>query len=166
MCKRLPRATRAFRLDTLALDSQAAHVTAGASAATETAILIEAFSLLVVVLVVAVRQVAELELVLHIIVVHQACAFAGAAAPPCPATVALQIQFLTSAQLHATAGGKAANGIAGDAVRSVVSVRVCAVGVLAREIQQVYAREDDQETAEQRDGVYGGGCVEALEEEA
>lgn len=41
-----------------------------------------------------------------------------------------------------------------------------AVGVVAREVEEVYAGEDDEEAAEQGDGVDGGGGVEALEEEA
>jgi len=41
-----------------------------------------------------------------------------------------------------------------------------AVGVLSREVKEVYTGEDDEETAEKRDGIYGGGGVEALEEEA
>lgn len=47
-----------------------------------------------------------------------------------------------------------------------MAVRVCAVGVFAREVQQVYAGENYQEAAEERDRVYDRGCVEALEEEA
>ena len=40
-----------------------------------------------------------------------------------------------------------------------------AVGVVAREVEQVDAGEDDKEAAEKRDCVYGGGGVEALEEQ-
>ena len=36
----------------------------------------------------------------------------------------------------------------------------------SREVQEIYAREDDEETAEQGDGVDCGCSVEALEEEA
>jgi hypothetical protein len=43
---------------------------------------------------------------------------------------------------------------------------VGAVGVFSREIEEVDAGKDDEEAAEQGDGVYGGGGVEALEEEA
>lgn len=68
MC--LPRAGGALGLDALALNSQAAHIAPGAGAAAQAAILVEAFPLLVAVFVVAVGEVAELELVLDVVVVH------------------------------------------------------------------------------------------------
>lgn len=40
-----------------------------------------------------------------------------------------------------------------------------AVRIGAGEVQQVDAREDDEEAAEEGDCVYGRGCVEAAEEE-
>tara|TARA_R110002003_G_scaffold244_4_gene17418 strand:- start:2262 stop:2459 length:198 start_codon:yes stop_codon:yes gene_type:complete len=40
-----------------------------------------------------------------------------------------------------------------------------AVGILAREVQKVDAREDDEEAAEEGDCVHSGSGIEALEEE-
>lgn len=40
-----------------------------------------------------------------------------------------------------------------------------AVGVFAAKVEQIDAREDDEEAAEEGDGVDGGCGVEALEEE-
>jgi hypothetical protein len=37
------------------------------------------------------------------------------------------------------------------------------IGVVARKVEEVDTGEDDEETAEQGDCVYGGGGVEALE---
>ena len=41
-----------------------------------------------------------------------------------------------------------------------------AIGVLTREVEEVYAGEDDEEAAEQRDGVDSRRSVEALEKQA
>jgi hypothetical protein len=40
-----------------------------------------------------------------------------------------------------------------------------AVGVVAREVEEVYTGEDDEETTKERNRVYGGRSVKALEEE-
>jgi hypothetical protein len=45
------------------------------------------------------------------------------------------------------------------------SERSVAVWIVAREIKEVDAREDDEKSAEQRDCVYSGCGVEALEKE-
>ena len=42
---------------------------------------------------------------------------------------------------------------------------VSPIGVIAREIEEIDAGKYDKEAAEERDGVYGRGGVEALEEE-
>jgi hypothetical protein len=39
-----------------------------------------------------------------------------------------------------------------------------AVGVVAREVEKVYAGKDDEEAAEEGDCIYGGCGVEALEQ--
>ena len=82
------------------------------------------------------------------------------------AAVGLEVQFLAAPGLHAAARGEAGHGVRGDAVGRCVARVVDAVGVFAREVEEVDAGEDDEEAAEQGDGVDGGGGVEALEEEA
>lgn len=74
--------------------------------------------------------------------------------------------------VSAAAGLHRAPGlVAGDAVRrhSVVLHlgvdQLVSVRIVPREVQQVDAREDDQEATEQRDRVHGFGGVEALEED-
>ena len=68
--------------------------------------------------------------------------------------------------MHAATGREAADSVAGDAVGHCVAECVCAIGVFARKVEEVDAGEDDEEAAKERDGVYGGGGVEALEQEA
>lgn len=160
----LPRTGGALRLYGLPLNPQATHITPRAGAAAQPPIFIKALALPVI-LVVAVRQIAELKLVLDVVVVHQAGTLA-ARAPPHAAAVALHVQFLAPAGLHAAPCGEAADSVARNAVAQRVAERVRAVGVIAREVEEVHAGEDDEEAAEERDGVYGGGGVEALEEEA
>lgn len=41
---------------------------------------------------------------------------------------------------------------------------VSSVWIVAREVEKIDSGKDDEETAEQGDGVYGGRGVEALEE--
>ena len=75
------------------------------------------------------------------------------------------MKLAAAARLHGAAGGEAGEGVAGSAVGELVA-EVIAVGVLAREVEEVDAREDDEEAAEKRNCVYGGCGVEALEEQA
>lgn len=168
----LPRRTRALRLETLPLHPQTPHITPGAGPPTKPPLLIEAFPLLppIAVLIIAIHQLAQLELVLDIVVVHEARALAHAAAagaaPHVAAAVGLEVEFLAAAGLHAAARGEAGHGVRGDAIGVCVARVVDTVGVFPREVEEVDAGEDDEEAAEQGDGVNGGGGVEALEEEA
>lgn len=88
---------------------------------------------------------------------HEAGALACAAvsADAAAGAVALEVEFLAAAQLHAAAGGEAADGVAGNAVGHCVAMGAGAVGVFAREVEEVYAGEDDEEAAEEGDGVDG-----------
>ena len=74
-----------------------------------------------------------------------------------------------AAGLHAAAGAHAGDGVGGDAVVVVLGQRFGgergALGIFAREVEQVDAGEDDEEAGEERDGVDGGGGVEAAEED-
>lgn len=75
-----------------------------------------------------------------------------------------------AAGLHAAAGAEGGHGVGGHGVLGVaeeVQGRVAVAGgvVAARQVQQVDAREDDEEAAEQADGVDGRGGVEAAEED-
>lgn len=160
-------------METLPLHPQTPHITPGAGPPTKPPLLIEALPLLpplAVHLIIAVHQLAQLELVLDVVVVHQARALAHAAAagaaPHVAAAVGLEVELLAAAGLHAATRGEAGHGVRGDAVGVRVARVVDAVGVFAREVEEVDAGEDDEEAAEQGDGVDGGGGVEALEEEA
>jgi hypothetical protein len=64
--------------------------------------------------------------------------------------------------LHGAAGREAREGVAGGAVGELVA-EVIAVGIFAREVEEVDARKDDKEATEKRDCVYSGSGVEALE---
>jgi hypothetical protein len=75
------------------------------------------------------------------------------------------LRFAATSTLHGAAGREAGNGVGGRAVGEGRAEVAVAVGVVAREVEEVDAGEDDEEAAEKGDCVYGRGGVEALEEE-
>jgi hypothetical protein len=76
-----------------------------------------------------------------------------------------------AASLHRTTGEGTRHGIGGDAVQikaAAISVQlhvIVAFGVLTREVEEVDAGEDYEETTQERDCVDGIAGVEALEED-
>lgn len=65
--------------------------------------------------------------------------------------------------MHTSARRKSRYAIGRWCVRESASQRVPSVRVIAGEIQEVHAGEDDEEAAKQRDGVNGGRGVKTLE---
>ena len=55
--------------------------------------------------------------------------------------------------------------VRGDSVAETVCECAAAVGVFAREVEEVHARKNDEEAAEEGDCVHSIGCVESAEEE-
>lgn len=120
-----------------------------------------------VALIAVLDQVAELELVLDIIILHHSSALADAVAAGrgiCQEG-APEAGIRAAARLHTAARGEARDAIGRGSVAEVVSERARTVGVVAREVEEVDAREDDEEAAQERDCVDGRGGVEAAEEE-
>lgn len=73
--------------------------------------------------------------------------------------------LVASAGLHGPPGLKAGDAVRGDTIIIQLGVEhLPSVWVMSGEIQQVNTREDDQEAAEQRNGVDRIGGVEPLEE--
>ena len=160
----LPWTAGALRLYTFTLHAQTPHITPRTRSPAQPSVFVKTLPFPVF-LIIAIRQIAQLKLILNIVIMHQARAFA-ARAPPHARAVALHVQFLTASRLHAAPGREAADGIAGDAVGERVAEGVAAVGIVAGQVEQVDAGEDDEEAAEEGDCVYGGGGVEALEQKA
>lgn len=128
-------------------------------------ILVKARPLAHLTLVTVFRQVAELKLILDVVVMHECSLVCRASPGRKSAGQEWALHFAASARLHAASCGEAGYRIGRRAVCECRAEVAVAVGVVAREIEEVYAGEDDKESAEEGYCVYSGCGVEALEEE-
>jgi hypothetical protein len=88
--------------------------------------------------------------------------------------VSFPLFVAASSRLHAHACAEAGHAVYRDALHALVlsagiggvaDAEVCAVGVFAGEVEEVDAGEDDEEAANEGDGVDGVCRVEAAEED-
>jgi hypothetical protein len=90
-----------------------------------------------------------------------------------PAVTVAAILVAAASRLHGEAGLETGEAVRGNSINMLVlaafvtlaDAEVIAVGVFAGEVQEVDAGEDGEEAAEERDCVYGVGCIEAAEED-
>lgn len=70
-----------------------------------------------------------------------------------------------SARLHGSSSLEAGDSVCWDSVLVQLGVdHVVSIGIVSRQIEQVDSGEDNQESAQQGNGVNGIGSVESLEE--
>jgi hypothetical protein len=102
-----------------------------------------------------------------------AAAIGELAAVHTPAIAMAATVIAAASRLHGEASLETGKAVRGDPVDVLVlatfvalaDAEVAAVGVFAGEVQKVDAGEDGEEAAEERDGIYGVGSVEAAEED-
>lgn len=95
-----------------------------------------------------------------------------------PFTVALAVQesyargappvrVLTPPRLHRPASVEAGNSVRGNTILfiNLAVEQLATVRVVPRKVEEVYAREDDQEPAKKRNGIHGISGIETFEED-
>lgn len=86
---------------------------------------------------------------------------------PLPVSIAsnaVAVAGKATAVLHANAGLDAGDYISAHSIAASMSTQPSALGVSAREVEQVDTSEGNEEAANKRERVYRVGCVEAAEE--
>lgn len=114
-----------------------------------------------VVVIALLGQIREAETGILFFVVSMDQALAIASVAIAIAAHAHAVAFVAPSCLHAASRLDARDEVGRNAVFGCSAEHLAAVGVGAREVEQVYTGEDDEEAAEEGDGVDGVGGVES-----